>query len=423
MADTKEKIPEKGEILEVEYTNRHTLVPDVPDDLTAADTIVERDFIRFGVQNNFPSAIQRLNRQSVTHRSIINAKAVYITGKGFNFDDSNSFLEEFTKTANSENQSLKNVSKNLIKDFSGGGNAYLEIVTDPQQSFLNFFQKDWTKGRVAKTKDGIFFHPKWRLYQSKKSLAKFLPSYPNFELIDGLMRSVFHFKEYESEFTNYGLPVWISGLDAAGIAYKTTKWNLSRLDNSFQSSGIVLVDGKIGKKDAEDLKKEFKKEFTGEKKQGQIMFIIKQLGGGGTTFTPINEGAEGDWIKLHAQSDQDIITAHNWFRSLSGLSDNTGFDTNRIRQEYEVALNTVIIDQQDFFAEQYRRIIEEVTGVDASSLRFVNESPISIADQISSDKVVKKGEARELLGLPVDENDPRMDEFIDDGTTKTLTLE
>jgi len=46
-------------------------------------------------------------------------------------------------------------------------------------------------------------------------------------------------------FEHYGLPSYIAGMNVSAIAYKTDRWNISRLDNSFQLSGVMVLDGEV----------------------------------------------------------------------------------------------------------------------------------------------------------------------------------
>ena len=390
-----------------------TKVPSIPNEATQ-NVFDHREFHRFGTDNLFPQAVAELNRKSPVHSGIINYKTVYTLGKGFQFDEANQPLMDLVARVNGANESLRTVMKRIIKDFNSFGNAYLEIVTDARRSFLSFYHIDATKVRVMKDMNAVVIHPNWR--EEKRYLKdsrKYLPLYPDFEEVDGALRAVWHFKQYEPEFSIYGIPKWISGLDAAGIGYKTNKWNLSRLDNSFQSSGVMLIDGNMSAEDAAALQNDFAKEFTGEGNQGKLLMIVKSLGKSeGTQFIPLNNGSDGDWIELHNQSTNDLVTAHGWFRSLSGISDNTGFDTRRILNEYEIALATVISEDQQFYLDAIKIILSQQTMIDASELEFINKPPISVATLITADRVVTIGEGRAALGLSVDNDDLEMDKYI-----------
>jgi hypothetical protein len=392
-------------------------VPAVPVE-TDRKNLNGRDFHTFGTDNLFPQAVAALNRKSPVHAGIINYKTVYTLGKGFQVDESNKDLLDLVAKTNGSNESLRAVFKKIIKDFNSFGNAYLEIVTDHRRSFISFFHIDATKPRMMKDMKHLVIHPDWR-QESRfdESQREVLPLYPEFEEIDGQLRSVWHFKQYEPEFSIYGIPKWVSGLDAAGIGYKTNKWNISRLDNAFQTSGVLLIDGNMSTEDAKELQDDFSSKMTGEGNQGKILMIVKSLGKSeGTQFVPINNGSDGDWIKLHDQSTNDLVTAHQWFRSLSGISDNTGFDSSRILNEYEIALATVITEDQNFYLDAIRIILTQQSGIDASELEFINKPPVSIATLIDANKITTVNEGRAALGLPIDDS-LEGDRFIENDLT------
>ena len=375
---------------------------------TSASTIKEPskvdynslDYISFGTDNLFPQGLSILNRRSATHRSILNNKVTYSLGRGF-ITENNDRLAQYIKQVNSKRESLRKVLKKIFNDWYSFGNAYLEVVLIPNGD-PQFFHHDATKARISKDRKNVIFHPDWRQYEGKKKYAKVLPLYPEFKKIDGFERAIFHFKQYEPEFCDYGVPDWVAAIDAAAIGYKTNRWNLSRLENSFQVSGILEIVGDMSMEDAKKVKEDLASNFSGEENVGKLLTITRQFAesGNGSTFTPLIQTSDGEWINLHQQSDSDLIIAHNWFRSLSGISDSTGFDTKRIRNEYQVAKNTVIGENQDAILSEIKFLIEEHSTIDAEVLSFRNESPVSLIDLIDVNSIITVDEAREnSLGL------------------------
>ena len=198
------------------------------------------------------------------------------------------------------------------------GNAFLAIVTADKRSFVSVFHQDASKCRISNDKQHILLCHDWQ-QAAPKSIKK-IPQYPVFERSkDGTMRSVLHYKEYEPMFENYGIPTYIAGMNVSAIAYKTDRWNISRLDNSFQLSGILMLDAEVDTdSEAEYILRQAEEKFAG--KPGQVMFLVKGMNGQeGSKFIPISSDNEGDWKDLHAQATNDIVVAHSWFRSLSGL--------------------------------------------------------------------------------------------------------
>ena len=198
-------------------------------------------------------------------------------------------------------------------------------------------------------------------------------------------------------FEHYGLPAYIAGMNVSAIAYKTDQWNISRLDNSFQVSGIMVLDGEVeSEQDAYRIISAAEKRFAG--KPGQVMFMVKNSDEtDNSKFVPIESSNEGDWKSLHEQATSDIVVAHSWFRSLSGLDYASGFNAERILHEYEIALNTLILGEQQELLEPIRSLIAGVLHCPADSLQVVNRPPTR-----SKPLYMKVWEARRNDGLEYD---------------------
>lgn len=368
---------------------------------------VAKECWRWGDDNLFPQALALLARRSTTHRRIINDKADYISGKGFVCP-----AELMPRTAalvaeaNSRGESLREVLNRLAFDKSLFGNAFLEVVTDPEGSFVALFHQDASRCRIAKEGDAVVLHHDWSCY--KPSEAAQLPLYPAFtQGDDGNLHSMIHYKDYEPGFAHYGVPPYIAGLGVSAIAYKTDNWNISRLDNSFQLSGVMLLDGGVeSEEQAEELVRAAQRKFSG--KPGQVLFMIKECDQGDSSrFIPISSNNEGDWRELHDQAVGDIVVAHSWFRSLSGLDYAAGFSSERILHEYEVALNTVILGEQADLMEPIKRVIADLLGEDASQLEIINRPPSR-----SKPLYMRVWEARKADGLDYDPSAAEEQQFV-----------
>ncbi len=369
-------------------------------------TLVADKVWLWGEDNLLPNVLSLMARRSVTHRRIINDKADYIAGKGITYSDAIPLLGDIIRRANGSGDTLRSIISRLALDEAMFGNAFLEIVTDPSHSFLSLYHVDASTCRIARSSEHVVMHHDWRAYRASEAVT--LPLYPAFEpQEDGTLRSVVHYKDYEPMFRHYGVAPYIAGLGAAAILYKTDKWNIARLDNSFQLSGVMMLDGAVDSEDeAERLVRMAEERFSGN--PGQVLFVLRDKSEGDSSrFIPIDTTSDGDWNSLHEQSEADLVVAHSWFRSLSGLDYTSGFSTERILHEYEVALNTVILSEQEQLLEPIREIITTILGVDASSLEIVNRPPTR-----SKPLYMRVWEARKADGLDYDENDPDQQLFL-----------
>ena len=372
----------------------------------SAKRVEAKEFWRWGADNNMPEALATLSRRSTAHRRILNDKADYISGKGFNYDATKPLLGEVVDRVNGEGESLRQVLNKLAFDKMLFGNAFLEVVTDESHSFLSLYHHDATHCRVAKDSQHIILHHDWHNFRVAE--AKTLPLYPLFEQqSDGTVRSIIHYKDYEPMFLHYGVPQYIAGMNVSAIAYKTDRWNIARLDNSFQLSGVMMIDNAVdSESEASELARIAEQRFAG--KPGQVMFVIRnESSDDNSRFIPIESQNDGDWRDLHDQATSDIVVAHSWFRSLSGLDYSTGFSAERILHEYEVALNTVILGEQSELLEPITDVMTSVLGIDCSSLEIINRPPTR-----SKPIYMRVWEARKADGLEYDETDERQQLFL-----------
>ncbi|MFR9503443.1 MAG: phage portal protein [Rikenellaceae bacterium] len=361
---------------------------------------------RWGDDNLFPLALAQMSRRSTIHRRIINDKADYIAGKGFAVDKEMSLTSQFIESVNGSSETLRQLLYKLAFDKALFGNAFLEIVTDSKGSFLSLYHHDASHCRVSKSSNHILLHPTWVGFSAKESVE--LPVYPLFEQQeDGTMRSMIHYKDYEPTFDHYGVPPYIAGMNVSAIAYKTDMWNISRLENSFQMSGVMLLDDAVDSEaEAEKVVRSAQEKFGG--KPGQVLFVIKD---GSETdnsrFIPLTSSNDGDWTDLHDQAVSDIVIAHSWFRALSGLDYTSSYSSERILNEYEVALNTIILSEQEELMEPIKIVMERFLGESTDSLMIINRPP-----SLSRPDYMKVWEARKAEGLDYDTEDPMQQLFL-----------
>lgn len=370
---------------------------------------------RWGDDNMLPEALALVSRRSTTHRRIINDKADYIAGKGFMFDGSDPLLTHIVAHANARGDSLRSVVERLARDSALFGNAFLEVATDAGHTFLSLYHQDASRCRVARDSQHIILHHDWASFNPSE--ARTLPLWPLFEQQqDGTLRTAIHYKSYEPMFEHYGVPPYIAGLNVAAIAYKTDNWNIARIDNSFQLSGVMMLDSIVdSEEEADRIVRTAEQKFAGS--PGQVMFVLRDRAeGDNSRFIPIDTTSDGDWQSLHDQATADMVIAHSWFRSLSGLDYSSGFSTERILHEYEVALNTVILAEQQRLLDPIKALIGELLGVDCRSLQIVNRPPTR-----SKPIYMRVWEARKADGLDYDPNDPEQQYYLAQITKYNIT--
>jgi len=412
--ETKGKLEElrtKGKIIDYEIISLD--VPDVPDE-EQDKRLITTKYVPFGADNLFPQHLGALARQSVYHRSLLNSKKVYSQGT-FDVENADASVIKFLAEKNARGETFRSIFDKLLIDKLRFGNEYLLIIADKIEHL------DSSKCRVGKDNESIMFHPDWTNFEATKNKTLVFAKYPKEDIVrkydgtpakngDKIKKSVYHFKQYEPEFDWYGIPEYIAGLDVAGIAYKTNKWQLSQLNNSFKSPGLVEIVASMSPENAKKVKKSIKDTYTGEGNNDQVVVIIKEPGAEASSYTPFIHKMDGDWIELNKLSLTELVMAHGWYRSLTSIPDNTGFDTTRILNEFDIASKIAVQPIQESILEPIRMLMAKY--FDLSGLKMINVPPLSMISSIDINRVTKIYEGRKIAGLPYDEEDVSQQKYI-----------
>ncbi len=367
---------------------------------------VERIIIPHGSDNLFPQSVSYLLRKSGYQNGIIDSQTVYLAGQKITFEDK--ALDELVHECNSE-ESLHELSTKFFKDYTSFGNGWIQVLTDANRTYFSLYHQDSTEARIGRGdyEGYCVLHPNWADYLKEKNRLKTVKMWPEIEETEeaGVYASMIHVKDYEPEFKYYGVPNWLSGLDAVSIGYKANRWNISRLDKSPKPGGMLITDAEFESEELEqDFREKVNKNYQGEGTTGEMLFIKRSLGEGGkdgTQFIQFNDTTDADWIELKESSIQEMLVASNWAATLAGIETASGFDTSRILNEYNVKFSSFIAPRQQVFLNTISKIGRKF-GIDTSTLEFVNRPPVP-----DEPDVLLVWESRKMRGLDFDENDPR----------------
>ena len=352
---------------------------------------VHTEFIPFGQNNLFPQYLAELKRKSSTHRSVLAQKTIFTSGAKFVTKNDN--LKSYIRDVNADGESLRDVYKKLADDYYTFGNAYLEGVL--YEGGMNLYHVDATTVRMSKTKKEVYIHPDWARYKTEQKKMKKIPIYPQVNN----SRFIIHFKDYEPTFNFYGLPDYVAALEHVAVDYEIGKWNHTKFQNGFQPSAIVEISGDMGEDEAKKMVKEAQKKFVGEGNNGKILFIVKNGDTSPANVQIIKDDQDGSWLDLQKITDQNIITAHRWQPSLSGIvssgkMNNTG---SEIRIAYDLCMTTVVKDTSDMLLNGIRTLLFRELNYKPEELMIHFEPPISYITDIDVKEVLTINEQRKLL--------------------------
>ena len=386
-------------------------LPDTPVPQTKVqDKTNSRDYIPFGSDNLLPSSFAEKYRKSSTHRAIINSKVTYCIGNGLETDTPS--LADYLSFINVDRESGNAVLRKTFKDRHAIGNGAWEIVKAGNEVFI--YHIDITKIRIKKGGGRVLMHPDWSKYNSNKDLAVEIPVYPEFQEVNGALRSVHMISSYEPEFVNYNMPEWLpcymdGSLD---IDYLISKYNLNRFRNGFTPSAIIDIVGDMSPDEGKELIGAIQDKFTNEDKNSKLFVRVGEAGSS-AKIQLLNDISEGTFLELLNSITTKITRAHRFFPSLAGIQTPGQLgDTKQIMTEFEIVMNTIISEEQNIVLEDFKWIIQNETGIDTSDLRIKTSAPVSFKGLIDPMRVLRINELREELGREETENG---NELLKDG--------
>ena len=136
-----------------------------------ASRVESRQFWRWGGDNRLPQLLSAVSRCSTTHRRIINDKADYIAGKGLTCDASLGVVRQVVACANGSGETLRSIIARLALDEAMFGNAFMEVVTDSEGSFLSLYHVDASKCRLARDEERVVMHHDWSQFRASEAVS------------------------------------------------------------------------------------------------------------------------------------------------------------------------------------------------------------------------------------------------------------
>ena len=324
-------------------------------------------------------------------------------------------LNNFLKQINAEGENIDELTNKIITDFNNFGNAFIEIcrikVGNTRKYYIRLLPITWCrpkktgKYQLSPTHIGVTseFEQPW--YITPEAPIDY-PIFPHFEVIDGVEKSIFHLKNYDSTLMYWGLPEWISAKIWAELEYRIPKFNQSKFENGFTPSAIVNLYGSTTQEEAEELVSALKSCFTGTGNNSKMFIQALRDETYKADVQILSSQNEGEFTQLQKMAQDSIVSAHRWTVALTGLRQPGSLGSNQmIRSEFEIVYNTVIRPMQRMFLGKFLNPIIQDAGIWLGynwtniALDIAKPTPVSFMADLTIDKVLTMDEQRAELGF------------------------
>jgi hypothetical protein len=300
-----------------------------------------KDWILFGEDNLFPKHLLYLYDKSSNHNAIVNGKAFYIIGNGF----------QDNPVINDGGETLKKVSKKAVIDIELYGGFYLQFVwkMGGKASVTHIPFEDIRK---SKDKPGYFYCKEWDWKKHKKVEPQYIPA---FDPENKTGAQLFCYREYRPGCKTYPLPGYFGALNDIETDVEISIYNLSIMKNGqFSGKLISFFDGVPTQEEQKKLEAKWTNKFIGSGNAGKTMLAFNrqeakepQVADLSTTdldklFEILNKTVQGEIFSGH-QVTSPMLFGIKTEGQLGGRSE--------IIASYEIFKNTYINAKQEAFEE------------------------------------------------------------------------
>ena len=371
--------------------------------------IRNKDYIKYGEDNNYPNFLVTLFNRSAKHNAILTAKQLYIAGQGLAFNTDGLTTEKIVSTqALIQNpnpyENLHSISSKMALDIELFGGCYLHIIkTKDKKNIAEVYHLDYCKLRSNKDNTKIYYSEHW-LNDDGTDNSSIRPEqiteYPAYgsKDYDKGKDGVLYYKQYRPNIETYTLPEYIGGVPAIITDAEIANYHRASIQNGFMGGTMItFASGVPSEEEMSTIEKQLKRKFVGTDRANSLVidFVddparapqIQQLTG---------NDFDKRYEALNKTIQEEIFVSHKIVSPmLFGVRvEGQLGGRNEMATAFQLFQNTYITPKQN----QIEEILNELVGL-AKRLTFIPIEPIMPEfSEATLATILTKDEMREIVG-------------------------
>lgn len=349
----------------------------------------EGEYIKFGVQDDFPVILDKMLRQSPVHAGILTKKAKMVVGTDISYDDSflqtkkaKAELRVFTKNCSGSNEGLYDVLTHAAFQYekSGAYALYIRWSKDRTKILeLRSLDLKGVRAAVPNAKGEVTHYIVRRMFGQgadamQHNAARKIPAFNKFDKKQ--TEAVLYVSNPFSGNEYYGVPNYISAFHYISADFAFGKHIKNSAENGFTPKVMATFIGR--NMSPEQKAKEyaaFKQSFTGtDGEQAMIAWVKKPEDAPKIESLDISN-LDKTVDVLSRLNDAKILTAHNVTSpTLFGVmvSGKLGGTGNELVTAYQIFRATETLPNREILLNGVNRLLSTV-GYDAMQIEVVEE--------------------------------------------------
>lgn len=346
-----------------------------------------KDYISFGLKNDYPNFLIKLYNSCGKHAAIINRKVNYTTGGGWIYAPNvieNEKLNAFVKSVNENGESFNDITMKCDMDLEIFGGFYLEIIWSKSGKTISSIKHvDYSRIRSSADNKEFFYTKDWqdkyghenRKPEINEDWAVFQPF--NAENPKGVQ--LFYYKSYRPDMNVYALPEYLSVIESIEIDTLISNHNYNDVKNGFVGKTMInFLNGQPSdEEEPKRIEKALLEKFTGTNGQR----VILNFADGKDKAAEVVFLTQPDFYKalteLRLSVEQEIFTGHSVTSPMLFGIKTAGQLGGRSEMidAYELFKNTYIEPKQNILEAVFNKLLGYAGYV--SELILAEASPIT----------------------------------------------
>lgn len=339
-------------------------------------TVNNKDYILYGVNNNYPTILKDMMNSSSLHSAILKKKSNMTASKGWDFETPQQ--KTFIQNINGS-ETLDVIAYKLAVDLTlYGGFCYLVTWSRDKKKIARIQYMDWSKVRIMKELDddseyaemqqeGVdFFYISSDWTQERKE--KFKP-----KLVQGFS------PEYKKESTQlvyvanytpgcddgYTLPDYQACSTYIALDTEIASWHLNSVKNGFTPSMMVNLIGVPSDEEMQQFEKKLSKQYEGSANASKVILTISEDETQVPIITPLTLNDSDERYKDLTESvKEQIVIGHRASSPAVGIATAGKLSTSSEIIEAENAFQKNVIDSYQFLIENSINRIMNFNGIE-----------------------------------------------------------
>lgn len=306
-----------------------------------------KGYVKFGENNDYSSYLLDLYEESPKHGAIVDGKADYVYGKGF----------ETLKTnqANSAGETWNAIVKKAIKDDELHSGYYLQIIWDRAGLIADVFHIPFQKVRSNKANTVFYVKDDWKCFREQAR------KYECFNLADKTKPQILFVKQYSPKNTTYPIPGYFQALNYIESDIQISRHILGNAKSGFVAGTMINFNNgaAIKEEEKEEIETGIKEKFTGSDGD-RVIITFNASQDKAATVVPLGNTmlTKEDFTNINNLVQQEIFAGHRITSpSLFGIKTEGQLGgNNEIRTAYEIFKNTYVNARQQEHEETFNKL-------------------------------------------------------------------